>query len=535
MAYPKKQICESQPEQYSNALTESYWRAYPEKYCEEYLQMKLSNQQLEASQILGKLCRTRTKRAMKLPLTLDEESMCKVLGISIHSGHNTGKTTWLGAMILWWIKLWSYPEGRVTAPTQDQITNNVWKEIRQIIRKSHPLAREWFEKHLDINSEKISRKEDKETKGEWFIAAKTCNAKASEEEQGETLAGAHKENLAYFVEESSGVKNGVFKPIEGALAGAVNFALLIGNPVRSSGYFAETHKRDRRFWIPLRWDCEDSNLDDIEGSGSDIKGFIERNKSKYGRDSNFYRVRVRGLMPLSEPDVLISLDWLEDARGRELIIDEKTPIFLSIDVGAGGNNKTSVTARKGPRLLSIKRYDFKNSDDLCDRISLDHVHLEPACVKYDAVGVGWALSSGLKARGFKNVTPYKGSETAIKYPKFRNVRDEDYWKLRELFEEGIISLPDYPYGSEDRLVLDELIGQLSTIKWFPGTKNEIKVETKKEMKARGIESPDDADSVVMLFSIKDEAYSMLKTDDYEDVPKRKYSTNRCDERSYMAA
>jgi hypothetical protein len=507
-------------------LTESQlvtiWRERPELFAQDVMGFTPTNHQIEGFKALSKLCIAKYKKSLKLYLTPEEESYAKKIGISVHSGHGTGKDAWLSIVIAWWLRCWDFSEGRITAPTSSQLEDNLWKEVRQWLRNGvDPIVKDG----IGIQSDRIYRKD---FKGEWFFSARTTNAKASADEQAETLAGAHKEFLMMGVDEASGVPDGVFKPLEGALTGRVNIAILIGNPTRSNGYFSRTHTTDREFWIPLRWDCEESNIDEITGS-TGMRDYCERQAKKYGKDSNTYRVRVKGLLPQADPDTLIPYDWIMDAVDRDIKPLESSPEILGIDVAAGGSNKTVAILRHGPVVKRIYEKDERKSEYLADYIAGEFGgELCPNATAVDVVGVGWGFAGLLRDRGFKNLRPYGGGEKAQNQQRFRNKRDEDYWNLRERFENGLISIP------QD----DELIGQLSAIKYSPGPGNSVHVETKKEMKSRGIESPDKADALSICFSIKDSGYAKVSREDMVDLRaehRRRAKAVQNDSCSWMAA
>jgi hypothetical protein len=67
---------------------------------------------------------------------------------------------------------------------------------------------------------------------------------------------------------------------------------------------------------------------------------------------------------------------------------------------------------------------------------------------------------------------------------------ESWAHLRDLLQEGEVEL----INDED------LVGQLSTRKYTLTSKGKIKLESKKDMKKRGLSSPDRADAVVLAFA-----------------------------------
>jgi hypothetical protein len=89
------------------------------------------------------------------------------------------------------------------------------------------------------------------------------------------------------------------------------------------------------------------------------------------------------------------------------------------------------------------------------------------------------------------VMPYNGGEAPIDKERFVNARAEDSWTLRELFEQNEVDIdPDD----------DKLAAQLGSIKWGIDSRGRIKIESKDDMRKRGLPSPDRADTAAMIFS-----------------------------------
>jgi hypothetical protein len=89
------------------------------------------------------------------------------------------------------------------------------------------------------------------------------------------------------------------------------------------------------------------------------------------------------------------------------------------------------------------------------------------------------------------VMPYNGGEAPIDKERFVNARAEDSWTSRELFEQNEVDIdPDD----------DKLAAQLGSIKWGIDSRGRIKIESKDDMRKRGLPSPDRADTAAMIFS-----------------------------------
>ena len=144
----------------------------------------------------------------------------KTKKMSIRSGHGTGKTVFAAWCILWFLTTRAYSKVMCTAPTGRQLSDYLWSTISKWLRQSL-IADEFIiqkDKVYHISSPK-----------EWWARAISASVKATKEEQAETLSGIHDEHLLIVVDESAGVHDPVFIPIEGALTREDNKVLLIGN------------------------------------------------------------------------------------------------------------------------------------------------------------------------------------------------------------------------------------------------------------------------------------------------------------------
>lgn len=419
-------------------------------------------------------------------LSKEQAKIYKKSGLSIMSGHGTGKDAFSSWVILWFLICFPNPKVICTAPTGHQLKDILWAECSKWMRNASREGNELVEKLLEWNTEKIYLKELKGK--EWFAVARTCNTRGSAEEQAETLAGFHEDFMLFVVDEASGVPNPVYKPIEGAMTGFCNLALIIFNPTRSTGKAIDTQRKEREYWECLHWNAEESELVS--------KDNIDRMKNKYGVNSNSYRIRVLGLPPKSEEGSLIPWDWVQAAIDREVIVDDDDVAKMSCDVGGGGDRST-ILNKKGMRVEEILE---NNSPDTMQVVGWIALHLrdsEPDATFTDVIGLGKGVYDRLLDLGHENIYGVNVSNSANDPSRFVRLRDELWWRVREDFERGTISIPND----------DELVAQLTNIKYATDTKGRVKVESKKEMRLRGVSSPDKADALMMTYYMEDRAFA----------------------------
>ncbi len=447
------------------------WRESPRKFVKEALVVEsISNQQEEALEELRKLIWAKERKYKGYPLTEEEAIYAKKIGISIMSGKGTGKDTYVSWVILYFLVCFKRPLVPCTATTGHQLKDVLWREINKWLKGSK--IKDW----LTWQSEKVFVTHEKGR--DSFAVGRTANPKGTAEEQAETLSGFHEDYMLIVVDEGSGVPEPVFRNLESTLTGPVNIVINIFNPTRSTGFAVESHTKYPDRWIRIHWDSRKSDRVTEE--------FIDSYRKRYGEDSNAFRIFVKGLPPHSEQDVLIPWDWAMNAVGREVLPLDTDQQILGIDVGAGGDLSV-VIPRHGPSVPRILTNNTPDSETLTSWLIRWILDYEPKMVMIDSIGVGWGIAGNLRARlPNVEVIDVNVAEVPSDNERFHRLRDELWWRVRELFEKGIISIPDD----------QDLISELTTIR-YSEPNGKIKVESKKDMKKRGLESPNKADALCL--------------------------------------
>ncbi|NIT32119.1 MAG: hypothetical protein GTN51_10870, partial [Armatimonadetes bacterium] len=252
-----------------------------------------------------------------------------------------------------------------------------------------PLLRELVE----VKAEKVYLKV---AKGEAFIEGRTANVKATADEQAETLAGRHADYMILAADEASGIPAPVFQPLEGAMTGLMNMAILIGNMTRSSGYFYDSHftALKNRF-VTLHWSSEESEL---------VNKFTLKEEEKtYGRDSNWYRVRRLGEPPIAGEDVLIPYEWVMDAVDREIEQEDKeAALIYGIDVADEmGESKSIICQRRGCKVETLFERQTSDTMALSGWASTFIEEEKPDAVGIDSIGVGAGVFHRLRELGHR--------------------------------------------------------------------------------------------------------------------------------------
>jgi len=218
--------------------------------------------------------------------------------------------------------------------------------------------------------------------------------------------------------------------------------------------------------------------------------------------------------------------WVRAAIDSHIKLGFKARGIKSIgfDPADGGTDSKAYCVRYGSVVTHCKAwYDGDISDAIAIVFDLAK-ELAITDIVYDGVGVGAAVKQDVnlhQGRKEYEIKAFLGNDTPenplelykddrAMHDVFRNLRAQKIWFLRDRFEntykavekgeymdpEGLISL------SSDMEGLDQLVSELSRVERKHGASNNnmIQIESKKDMKARGLKSPGLFDSLYYSFS-----------------------------------
>ena len=393
--------------------------------------------------------------------------------MSIRSGHGTGKSTFASWAMLWFV-MFKFPNKVVvTAPTTGQLFDALFAELKKWITEMPKT----LQPLLNVKSDRV---ELIAAPSEAFISARTSRA-----ETPEALAGVHSENVLLVVDEASGVPEPVFEAAAGSMSGHSATTLLLGNPTRSSGTFFESQTRMASSWWVRRWSCLDSPLVSDE--------FVEEIKLRYGEESNAFRIRVLGEFPLADDDTIIPLHLAEAARDRDIEVPQDAKPVWGLDVARFGTDKTALAKRTGPVITEIERWQGLDLMQTVGRVKAEYdampFSLRPSEILVDSIGLGAGVVDRLRELGL----PVRGvnvSEAPSMGKTYQNLRTELIFRLRGWLEERGSKIPHD----------DQLIAELTSIRYSFGSSGKMKAESKDDMRRRGLSSPDLADAVCLTMA-----------------------------------
>jgi len=398
--------------------------------------------------------------------------------IAIRSGHGVGKSTFLAWTMLWF-QICHFPHKvMATANRQDQLSDVLWAECKAWHKVMMPEVAQF----LEFTSDKIVWKDAPES---GFAIARTAR-----KENPEAFQGIHQKHMLLIADEASGIDNIIFETGVGAMSTPGAITLLTGNPTRTQGYFYDAfHKASSLWWT------RKVSVDELieEGAAYVAVDFPAEVATTFGRDSNAYRVRVLGEFPTSEDDQVIPRELVDEASVRDV---EQSDVFRTVwgvDVARFGDDRTALCKRRGNILLEpIKSWRHKDTMQVAGIVMNEYTSLppseRPSEILVDVIGLGAGVVDRLWELGLP-VTGVNVAESASSKERYSRSRDELWFKAREWFQERRCFLDD-----------PELAAELCSVLYTFSSSGKILVESKSDMKKRGMPSPDLADSFILTFA-----------------------------------
>lgn len=421
---------------------------------------------------------------------------------AVRSCHDAGKSFIASVIAAWWID--SHPPGEAfvvsTAPTYPQVHAILWEEIRNRHKRGSLPGRV-------LQSD------------EWKLDDGTLvgygRKPADTDEHG--FQGVHRRYVLVIIDEACGVPDQLWTAVEAITTNQDCRILAIGNPDDPNTEFGNVCKPGSGWNVIGISGFDTPNFTD-EQVPETLRPlllspeWVEDKKRRWGETSPRYQSKVLGEFPEIGEDTLIPPKWIEAAQQRTLAAT--TDVRLSVDVARFGSDETIVLKTSGPVARVVGAYAklattettghvVKHGRDIGARLQ----------VRVDGVGVGAGVIDQLVEQQMAGELPatwvlydMQAGSAAMDPQQFKNARAEWWWGLRETFEAGDIDI-----DPED----DDLAAQLGAMRYVYTSRGQIQIESKDDMKKRGLPSPDRADALMQGYAFVAPPESQVSEDDLD--------------------
>lgn len=400
----------------------------------------------------------------------NENTRHKPLKIAVASGHGIGKSAEIGLLANWAMSCHAGARMVVTANTDTQLRTKTAPEVSKWFNLS--LTKDLFKKP----AMSIYNQDDEKN---WRLDFTPWS-----ENNTEAFAGLHNEGkiIVLVMDEASGIADKIWEVAEGALTDEDTIIIWIafGNPTRETGRFRECFRKHKHRWVTRHIDSRT-----VEGVN---KEHLNQMVEDYGENSDYIKVRVRGMFPSQALRQLIPTNLVDEAFGRHLKPEqyEFAPSILVCDPAWEGDDKLIIAHRKGLMFEVLEEMPKNNNDVLvANKLAMYEDRL-----KADAVIIDGGYGTGIVSAGrtmnrdwqivfFSEAAPDKG---------YLNIRAYGWSKIIDWLRDGGALPPDQEIY--DELIAPEIIPRLD---------GKVHLEAKKDMKKRGLPSPNKADTLAMSF------------------------------------
>jgi len=424
----------------------SWWRANPVIFIKEILGIDLWSKQVEIAESVRDNPRT-----------------------SVRSASAVGKTLASSCIALWFLCSFYPATILTTGKSFRQVKEQLWREIRAKHAQSKiPIGG-------NITQTSLTLADD------WFAFGFSTD-------EPDRITGFHNKHVLVIVDEASGIPDEVFGALENPLAAGFTRSLWLGNPTQSVGKFRDS------FASPIYKNFHISAFDTPGFTGDGdypfliSKEYVEQKKQEWGEDNPLYEVYIKGDFPSGETDRLVPFGLAEAAIHRDIKTDKEDLVAIGVDTARFGEDENALYVRRGNKVIDKAFWKKTDTEAVIGHIVHEMDKYENPVVNIDE-GYNPGVVDGLKALHRRvNGISFQGKPKNSKL--YANIRAEMYWDLANKFKENSIQIPN------DKILLK----QITDIKKKPLNRyDQIIIESKEDMKLRGLKSPDRADALALCF------------------------------------
>ena len=434
---------------------------------------------------------------------------------AVASCNAAGKSFLSSRTAVWFLKTFKPSVVVTTAPTDRQVRRILWKEIHATYSRAKTLGN-------DLGGTLLTK--------EWkFDEEHFAMGFATRDYDATAFQGIHAPHVLVIADEAAGLTETIWEGIFSILRGAHTRLLAVGNPTVIEGTFYEAFSDPR--WSTFNISAFDTP--NFQGQGIVIPGLItpqdvEDAVNDWGEDSPLYKARVLGQFPDRAFDTLIPMHLVQQAGQGEWtpnpdIGDSSMigyiPVTLemgdtdtdqAVEIGAdfaryGGDSNVFI-ARRGRLAFAYEEWvaqDLGITGTMAATGRLvDFIRKTNAWkVKCDAVGLGGGVPDRLREMQVEGkldsriqIIDMNAGAAAEDKKKYADAATEWYSKLGDKLRQDMAFGPVFQRK--------EVVGQLSQRKYKMLSDGRMKLESKDEMKKRGLKSPDWGDALVLAYAEK---------------------------------
>ena len=259
-----------------------------------------------------------------------------------------------------------------------------------------------------------------------------------------------------------------------------------GNPTRPSGRFFDCFNKFRNFWHRKQIDSRTVRISNKQ----QLNEWVDA----WGIDSDFVKVHVLGEFPSAAANQLISRTLVDEAvkRGKTYTMEDasdKEPVIIGCDPAWTGEDTLIVYLRKGNYTKVL--WELKSNND-------DTLVAEKLAYFQDEYGMSKGFIDQGYGTGIYSVLRSMGRNDAWQLIPFASKPVDEYYanKRAEMWSEMKKWLQDGGTLENKPEIVTDLTGPEAAI----NRRGKLQLESKDDMKRRGLASPNYGDALALTFA-----------------------------------
>ena len=400
-------------------------------------------------------------------------------------------------LVCWWVDT-RYPDCFVasTAPSQAQIGAIVWREVERV-RTS--IAKRYRDGLIDHQLPGyITRGQYPEWKDDNGIPIGFGRKPPDSSQSGDSFQGIHAVGGVLAIgDEAVGLTEELIDALGNISTTKNSRRVLICNPTNPASHVAKLFKNKTDNWAFHTISVLDSPnfTDERYVTPPDVlealadETFVASKRAEYGEGSPRWVSRIEGNFAWDQGDTLFKPEDLTKAYDAELPPSDDLP-RLGVDVARSKDGDTNtIYEYRGGELKFVDEWNEANAMNTARKVHQVAMERGVSEVRIDGTGMGGPIADAIfeMSEGKYEVIEILGSDPSPDKHRWYNFRAWSFWLFQDRMSKGEIHI-----DVEDSQLADELLGMEK--KERVAGHNSLLLESKKDMRKRGVSSPNRADA-----------------------------------------
>lgn len=178
-------------------------------------------------------------------------------------------------------------------------------------------------------------------------------------------------------------------------------------------------------------------------------------------------------------------------RARQNDVESNVGLLIGVDPAVSDNDQTAIIRRRGRKAYRCETFNNLNTMEIAAKVKQLIIEEKPLKVFIDCIGIGAGIVDRLHEMGYMQVIPVNVGRTSNNKERYANLRAELWDQMKEwlMQNELPVEIPD----------IDTLHGQLCSLGYKFKSNGQLLIESKIDLRARGMPSPDMADALSLTF------------------------------------